>query len=138
MAGLAIVAGLAACLAGSPQAGSMTQQRFEEQLRQSGRSGAVVEVPAWAIGPFRYFTVDGQPGGYADPEGSVAWADGRGAWDVLLLADRPEVVAAGLAGALGAGMIRPLDLQAPELQGRPPAEVGQVHAPTVVRATDGT
>lgn len=113
------------------------QQQLEHHLTEAGRSGTVVEVPAWAVGSFRYFTVDGKPGGFAT-DTAVAWVDGRGAWDQLLLADGPGVVARGLAGALGEGRIEPLTAGSPAVVALPDGVKAQVHDPSVVRATDGT
>lgn len=88
-----------------------------------------VEVPAWAIGGWTYFTVDGRPGGFVSTLG-VATMDGRGPWVELLSAGPADQVARALAGAWGAGQIEFVGAPALErLDGGGRAFTGTFRAP---------
>jgi hypothetical protein len=76
-----------------------------ERVASAVGGSAAVEVPAWALGGWSYFTVDGRPGGFVSSTG-VATMDGRGPWVALLSAGPPEQVARALAGAWGEGRIQ--------------------------------
>ena len=92
-------------------------------------------VPAWAIGGWQYFTVDGGRGGYVSDIG-VAGMDGQGDWSVLLRGEEPVRIAEGLAGAWGDGQVTWVDARTAPQQLSETVRA-QLTAPTVETSADG-
>lgn len=92
------------------------------------------EVPAWAIGPYRFEAGDGAAW-VAD--GSTVGTDGSGDWPALLTAASPDLVANGLAGALTQGMATVLRPGAPWPR-LTDAERALLAVPSCARDADGT
>ncbi len=75
-----------------------------ERVASALGGGAPMELPAYAIGGWQYFQVDGRPGGFVSSTG-VATLAGQGPWVEVLSAGPPADVARALAGAWGEGRI---------------------------------
>ncbi|HEV8311007.1 MAG TPA: HEAT repeat domain-containing protein [Methylomirabilota bacterium] len=130
-----IVLSAAACLGPGATDGQGEALTPDAKVAQAARGRRAVEVPAWAVGPWRYYTVDGRPGGYATPD-SLAMMDGSGDWATLLVAADPRAVAMSLAGSAGDGMIQLVEPGA-ALPRLTDAERAVITAPAAERTADG-